>query len=100
MIEEISTIELRSSMSIHLNSVAFGKNELIISRRGKRLVKIVPLDHGESPCEGGPTYSELSYWHKGLDSGAQLLLSRIKEFPGIDFDALCEFVGEEYKDEL
>ena len=40
----MSTVELRESFSEAINRAAFGKGRVLLTRRGKRLAGIVPLE--------------------------------------------------------
>jgi len=42
--ERISTVEARERLSEIVNRAAFGKERVILSRRGKALVAVVPLE--------------------------------------------------------
>lgn len=42
--EEISISELRIKLSDLVNETAFGKKRIILSRRGKRIAAIVPIE--------------------------------------------------------
>ena len=44
MSREMSTVELRESFSEAINRAAFGKERVILTRRGKRLAGIVSLE--------------------------------------------------------
>ena len=44
---EITISEARKRLSDLINEVAFGKKRFVLSRRGKRLAALVPLDDEE-----------------------------------------------------
>jgi prevent-host-death family protein len=44
MIREMSTVELREGFSEAINRAAFGKERVILTRRGRRIAAIVPLE--------------------------------------------------------
>ncbi len=44
MIREMSTVELREGFSEAINRAAFGKERVILTRRGRRVAAIVPLE--------------------------------------------------------
>ena len=42
--EEVAISELRENLSDLINKSAFGKQRIVLSRRGKRLVALVPIE--------------------------------------------------------
>ncbi|MEP0914571.1 type II toxin-antitoxin system Phd/YefM family antitoxin [Leptolyngbya sp. GB1-A1] len=65
----ISTVEARNQFADLINRVAYGKERVILTRRGKALVAVVPLDdlRSSDPSEGG-TASKLSISDTGNDT--------------------------------
>jgi prevent-host-death family protein len=47
MARDMSTVELRGNLSDAVNRAAFGKERVILTRRGRRLAGIVPLEDVE-----------------------------------------------------
>ena len=41
---QVSTVDARSQLSEIINRAAFGKERLILTRRGKELVAVVPIE--------------------------------------------------------
>jgi prevent-host-death family protein len=44
MAADMSTVELRENLADAVNRAAFGKERVVLTRRGKRLAGIVPLE--------------------------------------------------------
>ena len=44
MARDVSTVELRANLSDALNRAAFGKERVVLTRRGKKIAGIVPLE--------------------------------------------------------
>jgi len=44
MTRDISTVELRQSLSDAVNRAAFGKERVVLTRRGRKLAGIVPFE--------------------------------------------------------
>ena len=42
--EEVAISELRENLSDLINKSAFGKQRIVLNRRGKRLVALVPIE--------------------------------------------------------
>ena len=41
---QVSTVDARSQLSEIINRVAFGKERMILTRRGKEIVAVVPIE--------------------------------------------------------
>lgn len=44
MSDDVTTVELRENLSDAINKAAFGKERVVVTRRGKKLVGIVPYE--------------------------------------------------------
>ena len=43
MVEAVTTVEARNQFSTLINRVAFGNERIVLTRRGRKLVAIVPI---------------------------------------------------------
>ncbi|HEY9624738.1 MAG TPA: type II toxin-antitoxin system Phd/YefM family antitoxin [Crinalium sp.] len=42
--EHVSTVEVRTQLAEVINRVAYGKERVVLTRRGKALVAVVPIE--------------------------------------------------------
>ncbi len=47
MVRDMSTVELRENLSDAVNRAAFGKERVVLTRRGRKLAGIVPIEDVE-----------------------------------------------------
>jgi prevent-host-death family protein len=79
---EVSTVEIREQLSELVNRVHYGRERVVVTRRGKRLIALVPVDDLEF-IEAIEDRIDMQAAKKGLKEKGSIPWTKVKKQLGL-----------------